>query len=106
MKNLMIFWIGPVQDFIATARRSRDLWYGSWMLSELSRAAAKEVVRLSGSLIFPADTQRTISIPNKILATVTTDPKSFATAIKAAVASRMDELVKDALDRVKSHTFN
>ncbi len=32
--------IGPVQDFINTARRSRDLWFGSWMLSELSKAAA------------------------------------------------------------------
>lgn len=43
MKYLMIFSIGPVQEFIATARRSRDLWYGSWMLSELSKAAAKTI---------------------------------------------------------------
>ncbi|MGB2771816.1 MAG: type III-B CRISPR-associated protein Cas10/Cmr2, partial [Anaerolineae bacterium] len=35
--------IGPVQDFIATARKSRDLWYGSWMLSELAKAAAKAI---------------------------------------------------------------
>jgi len=40
MKYLLICSIGPVQDFIATARRSRDLWYGSWMLSELAKSAA------------------------------------------------------------------
>ncbi|HMX54263.1 MAG: type III-B CRISPR-associated protein Cas10/Cmr2, partial [Candidatus Accumulibacter sp.] len=27
--------IGPVQGFIAAARRSRDLWAGSHLLSEL-----------------------------------------------------------------------
>ena len=30
--------IGPVQEFIASARRSRDMWFGSWLLSELSKA--------------------------------------------------------------------
>ena len=30
--------VGPVQGFIATARRSRDLWFGSYLLSELSKA--------------------------------------------------------------------
>jgi CRISPR-associated protein Cmr2 len=36
MSYLMIIGIGPVQEFIASARRSRDLWFGSWLLSELS----------------------------------------------------------------------
>lgn len=35
---LMAFAIGPVQEFIASARRSRDLWFGSWLLSEMSSA--------------------------------------------------------------------
>ena len=57
--HLMIFHIGPVQEFIASARRSRDLWFGSWLLSELSKAAALEIVQQNGddlerSLIFPA----------------------------------------------------
>ena len=54
MSHLMIIQIGPVQEFIASARRSRDLWYGSWMLSELSKAAAKAIVDSGGQLIFPA----------------------------------------------------
>ena len=36
--------IGPVQEFIAAARRTRDLWFGSHMLSEISRAAARGMV--------------------------------------------------------------
>lgn len=44
MSHLIIVHIGPVQDFIATARRSRDLWFGSWLLSELSKAAARSIV--------------------------------------------------------------
>ena len=47
--------IGPVQDFIATARRSRDLWFGSWLLSEISKAAANKIANGDkDSMIFPA----------------------------------------------------
>ena len=41
--HLLLVSLGPVQDFIAQARRSRDLWFGSHLLSELSRAAAKSL---------------------------------------------------------------
>ncbi len=33
--------LGPVQGLIAAARRTRDLWCGSWVLSEAARAAAR-----------------------------------------------------------------
>lgn len=50
---LYVLSIGPVQDFIVAARRTRDLWFGSHLLSEISKAAAKEIAG-SGELIFPA----------------------------------------------------
>ncbi|MBU52786.1 MAG: type III-B CRISPR-associated protein Cas10/Cmr2 [Deltaproteobacteria bacterium] len=65
-KTLLLIAIGPVQEFIAQARRSRDLWFGSHLLSELSRAAASAIARFPNSgdhskatvenerLIFPA----------------------------------------------------
>lgn len=92
MKHLMIFSIGPVQDFIATARRSRDLWYGSWMLSELARVAAKEIAsRPDNELIFPAETD-IVSIPNKIVAIITVnDPKSLA--------KEVEDIVRDYLKK-------
>ena len=52
--HLLSIAVGPVQEFIAQARRTRDLWYGSHLLSELSRAAAKVVAEGGGGLIFPA----------------------------------------------------
>ncbi len=51
---LYILGIGPVQDFIAAARRTRDLWFGSFLLSEISKAAARTVAENGGRLIFPA----------------------------------------------------
>jgi CRISPR-associated protein Cmr2 len=43
-----------VQDFIAAARRTRDLWFGSTLLSELSKAVAERIAMLGGELVFPA----------------------------------------------------
>jgi CRISPR-associated protein Cmr2 len=51
--HLLALTIGPVQDFIAAARRTRDLWFGSYLLSEISKAAAKAVRAEGGNLIFP-----------------------------------------------------
>lgn len=46
--------IGPVQDFIAAARTTRDLWSGSYLLSWLMAAAVKAVKTSPGAeLIFP-----------------------------------------------------
>ncbi|MCX7719159.1 MAG: type III-B CRISPR-associated protein Cas10/Cmr2 [Candidatus Sumerlaeaceae bacterium] len=55
--HLVALSIGPVQDFIAAARRTRDLWFGSHVLSEISKAAARALHKAAGvdeSLIFPA----------------------------------------------------
>lgn len=47
--------IGPVQDFIATARSIRDLWSGSYLLSWLMAAGLKKLSELVGpdSVLFP-----------------------------------------------------
>ena len=52
----LIFQAGPVQDFIAAARSTRDLWSGSYMLSWLTGNAMKAITDQIGpdSMIFPA----------------------------------------------------
>lgn len=45
--------VGPVQGFIASARRSRDLWSGSWLLSETAKAAAKCLFESGAQMVFP-----------------------------------------------------
>ncbi|RMH34848.1 MAG: type III-B CRISPR-associated protein Cas10/Cmr2 [Nitrospirae bacterium] len=51
---LLAIAVGPVQEFIAAARRTRDLWFGSYVLSEISKAVAKAVKDQGAELIFPA----------------------------------------------------
>ncbi|MDE2906621.1 MAG: type III-B CRISPR-associated protein Cas10/Cmr2, partial [Acidobacteriota bacterium] len=51
---LVALSLGPVQSLIADARRTRDLWGGSWLLSEAARAAARKLHELHpGCLVFP-----------------------------------------------------
>jgi CRISPR-associated protein Cmr2 len=52
--HLLLVAIGPVQDFIAQSRRTRDLWHSSHLLSELSRAAARSLAEQGATLIIPA----------------------------------------------------
>lgn len=75
MNYLLQISVGPVQDFISAARRTRDLWFGSNMLSEISKAVAKSVKENGGSLIFPApekdddlNPDSELSVANVILA--------------------------------------
>jgi hypothetical protein len=35
MSYLLAISVGPVQEFIVAARRTRDLWFGSYLLSVL-----------------------------------------------------------------------
>ncbi|OQX68415.1 MAG: type III-B CRISPR-associated protein Cas10/Cmr2 [Sorangiineae bacterium NIC37A_2] len=104
-EHLLLITLGPVQDFIAQARRTRDLWYGSHLLSELGRAAARALIDGRAELIFPslekgdpqlegclkplrADNTPPQNIANKLLAEVPegVDPQQLARAARKAVA--------------------
>lgn len=50
---ILKFQIGPVQDFIAAARSTRDLWSGSYLLSFLVAAGVRKLFEEGGELIFP-----------------------------------------------------
>ena len=53
MTTHLSFTIGPVQGFVAQARRTRDLWCGSWMLSYLSEVALAAAENKGGQAIMP-----------------------------------------------------
>ena len=47
------FTLGPVQSFVAQARRTRDFWAGSFILSWLSAVAMLAVREQGGEILFP-----------------------------------------------------
>lgn len=47
------FTLGPVQGFVTQARRTRDFWAGSFLLSWLSAVAMQAVIKQQGQIIFP-----------------------------------------------------
>lgn len=102
--HLLLVTLGPVQDFIAQARRTRDLWYGSHLLSELGRAAARALADGGAQLLFPSlkagdpelqpclaplrpDGTPPRNVANKLLAEVPShvDPQQLARAVRKAV---------------------
>lgn len=102
-KHLFICAIGPVQDFIATARTSQDLWFGSWLLSELSKAAALAVFDHAQQLIFPApergedlEAGTILNVANKIIAIIEGDPKMIADGVWQTVQERLESLRQEA----------
>lgn len=54
MKHLLAISIGPVQDFIAAARRTADLQAGSELLVGVAKTLAKTLAEQGAVLIFPA----------------------------------------------------
>jgi CRISPR-associated protein Cmr2 len=86
MKHLLSLSVGPVQEFIAAARKTADLQAGSELLVQITREAAK-VVEQHGRLIFPARADAK-SIPNKILAELNDGADPAAVARDAENAAR------------------
>lgn len=64
---VLIFTFSPIQQFIAAARRTSDLYVGSKMLAQLSQAAARAIEQ-HGTLIYPAELS--LDVPNKIVARI------------------------------------
>ncbi|MFC3749079.1 type III-B CRISPR-associated protein Cas10/Cmr2 [Paenibacillus sp. GCM10012306] len=114
VRTLMLFSIGPVQEFIAQARKTRDLWFGSFLLSELSQVAADTLSKMSGELIFPSIKQvkgnsdaesahKAANVANKVLGMIeTSDPKQVAITVRSAVEKKWDEFASAALAELGS----
>lgn len=105
--------IGPVQEFIASARRSRDLWSGSWLLSEMAKAAAKSLFEAEAQMVFPFVDEATkdrlepcdrmddnFSVGNKIQVQVDAaddaDVRYLVEQAKAAAQSRFETIARQA----------
>jgi CRISPR-associated protein Cmr2 len=115
MKYLLSISIGSVQEFIASARRSRDLWFGSWLLSEVSKAAASRIHQSGGTLIFPSPKNiesdlkedSPYSAVNKLLAKIETNNiHEFCETVFTAMSERLSKIAHDAFSDLKALEIN
>ncbi|MCS6864569.1 MAG: type III-B CRISPR-associated protein Cas10/Cmr2 [Gemmataceae bacterium] len=109
MPQLLAISVGPVQEFIAAGRRTRDLWFGSYVLSEISKAVAKSVQDQGGQLIFPhSEThlvpgEEHVNVANVIVAELPTgEPAGVVKQAQQAAEHRWLEFVKDAWEAARA----
>lgn len=104
-EHLFIFTVSPVQKFIAQARKARDLYAGSQILSELTSAALKELQHLpegGQEVIFPDSGiengfGRIGGLPNRIVAILKTDsPQTVPLNVERAVRNRLKSIAEEA----------
>lgn len=129
MPYLFLFHVGPVQSFIASARRTRDLWFGSHLLSELSKAGAKTIADICrpDSLIFPApldyknlEPDSGMNVANKLLARLPDQltgkhrdeqgdksvPRYVGDQVTAAIEARLHEIYSTMIGRVGGNNID
>ncbi|RLC11090.1 MAG: hypothetical protein DRI57_19430 [Deltaproteobacteria bacterium] len=101
-RHLFLFTIGPVQSFIAQARKTQDLYSGSRILSDLIDEAIntldKSGIIDSNDLIFP--NRKIQSKPNRLLAILKTDdPGKIGNDVEDAVRRRFKASAEKALKK-------
>ena len=106
-KYLVSIALGPVGDFIAAARRTRDLRAGSWLLSEVSKAVAGALMA-RGELIFPYSPKleqdlkkEHYAVANKVLAVVDAEGeeelRALAQDLRGVAVKRLQEVASQAI---------
>ena len=113
--HLLLVSLGPIQDFIASARRCQDLWFGSWMLSDLSRIVASHLSDKSdAAVIFPAGLAAADlaerpgpGVANLILSQLPAgrDPEAAVANARHALQSRLQEIAALSWKHVPARHF-
>ncbi|NUV00003.1 hypothetical protein XO12_07835 [Marinitoga sp. 1154] len=99
---LFLFTIGPVQSFIAEARKTKDLYEGSKLLSNLIDIAINEVKNQdkNAEVIFPS--KKIESKPNRFIAIIeTNNSKDFGNKIE----NKVKESFMNIANRIFSENF-
>lgn len=106
-KYVVIISIGPVQSMIAAARKSGDLWRGSWLLSELAKSCAKFLNKNKAELIFPyvenikdLEPNSDFSVGNKLQAVITAENKENLENILNQAKDAVKQRYRDEVNNV------
>lgn len=115
-KFILTLSVGPVQGFIAAARKTRDLWAGSQLLSDISKSVARALKNESDvELIFPGDDSKLndaqFSVANVVTCTVKAEGaerlKDLARIAKEAAYAEWDRFVEATKTKIaKAGSWN
>jgi CRISPR-associated protein Cmr2 len=127
MTCLLKFQIGPVQDFIAQARSTRDLWSGSYLLSWLVAAGIRALPEQGKELVFPdSDGQKllqsqaswenlcgdpnkkllTPNLPNLFVAVIpSNDPAQTARRVAMTIRGEWEKIVEECFKKLVAETI-
>lgn len=100
--------IGPVQEFVAEARKVRDLWAGSRMLSMVVIRVIECIKKYGGMIVFPHLPPDPLSkpyspVPNQFLAVVENNKiGAITTAMKTEVGGFLPELGNDIRNQINT----
>lgn len=102
--HLFLFTLGPVQSFIAQARKTQDLYAGSRILGDLVYEAYTCAVGHGMELIFPADMQRGGAIPNRFLGSFAARPdedalQQIGEETEGAARLKFEQLARKAIQK-------
>ncbi|NMC58567.1 MAG: hypothetical protein GYA51_04150, partial [Candidatus Methanofastidiosa archaeon] len=104
---LFLFTIGPVQSFIAQARKTQDLYAGSFLLSHLIESAMKELERSEADCEFIFPNKEIESKPNRFIAKVKSDNiEKVGNDLKDFVESKFENIASTILNAVNGSISN
>lgn len=122
---LVLFQIGPVQEFIRAARKTQDFWAGSFLLSFLTARAI--LVFGEDKIIFPHILQSPLyltvkkahpliwpeaidapaayipSLPNRFFAVTPENPQDQLEKTKTAVLKAWEEIAGQVWEKIREH---
>lgn len=99
MKHLFLFTIGPVQSFIAQARKTQDLYAGSQILSSLIKTAIDKVKENNRNDIMFPNTEGG-AYPNRFIASIELEPqylKQLGEGVEETVKGQFRKIANDSL---------
>ncbi len=100
-KYLFLFSVGPVQSFIAQARKTQDLYAGSRILSELIKAGINEIQK-EHTIIFPFsdDFSKVDSLPNRFVALIDSEENL------RILGEKIEKIVRAQWQSISQQIFN
>ncbi|WP_062198718.1 type III-B CRISPR-associated protein Cas10/Cmr2 [Massilibacterium senegalense] len=100
-ESLLLFTIGPVQQFVEPSRKLKDLYTGSFLLSHLAIVAKKFFEDSGGSIIIPSP--NTVNAPNRIIVKLsnTHSGKEIAIAAKQHVQKQFMNISRAIIEDSK-----